>query len=161
MRIYDSYKMTYHYDRPMKEQPFDFDQYRSDFNSAIESARHYLDMCSLGMHFKVTSSLISNYVQISQINTQPLLSKYIKTNNRIVGVLSNISKMASVSTELEENLRGLAKYCRSINNFNADMAGMYLDAAADYINACLSEVRTIKTKEISGGSSYKGSFSFA
>lgn len=155
MRIYDSYKMTYHYDRPMKEQPFDFDQYRSDFNSAIESARHYLDMCSLGMHFKVTSSLISNYVQISQINTQPLLSKYIKTNNRIVGVLSNISKMASVSTELEENLRGLAKYCRSINNFNADMAGMYLDAAADYINACLSEVRTIKTKEISGGSSYK------
>ena len=63
--------------------------------------------------------------------------------------------MASVSTELEENLRGLAKYCRSINNFNADMAGMYLDAAADYINACLSEVRTIKTKEISGGSSYK------
>lgn len=155
MRIYDSYKMTYHYDRHMKEQPFDFDQYRSDFNSAIESARHYLDMCSLGMHFKVTSSLISNYVQISQINTQPLLGEYVKTNNRIVGMLSNISKMTSASNELEENLRGLAKYCRSINDFNADMAGMYLDAAADYINACLSEVRTVKTKEIWGGSSYK------
>ena len=63
--------------------------------------------------------------------------------------------MNGVSKELGESLRGFAAYCKRIGGFNADMAGSYLEEAADYIYACLSEVKYVKTKEIWGGKSYK------
>lgn len=155
MKIGDSYKMTYHYGQPVKEQPFDFDQYKSRFYSAIEVAQGYLNMCSLWLDFKNVDSKIKDFEKYSRINIQPLQSEYIKTNNRIVGVLSNISEMNGVSKELGESLRGFAAYCKRIGGFNADMAGSYLEEAADYIYACLSEVKYVKTKEIWGGKSYK------
>lgn len=155
MKIYDSYKMIYHYGQSVKEQPFDFDQYKSRFYSAIEVAQNYLNMCSLLLDFKNVDSKIKDFERYSRINIQPLQSEYIKTNNRIVGVLSNISKMNGVSKELGESLRGFAAYCKRIGGFNADMAGSYLEEAADYIYACLSEVKYVKTKEIWGGKSYK------
>ena len=133
MKIYDSYKMIYHYGQSVKEQPFDFDQYKSRFYSAIEVAQNYLNMCSLLLDFKNVDSKIKDFERYSRINIQPLQSEYIKTNNRIVGVLSNISKMNGVSKELGESLRGFAAYCKRIGGFNADMAGSYLEEAADYI----------------------------
>lgn len=151
--IYDPYKMTYHYGTSVKEQPFDFEQYRSQFNYAIESARRYLEMCSLQMRFEYTDSKIRNFIKYGQMNIEHLLYEYVKSNNRIVGILSDISKISSASKELEENLRGLVAYCKTLHNSNADMAAMYLREAADYVEACLSEVRYVKTKEIWGGSS--------
>ncbi len=64
--------------------------------------------------------------------------------------------------ELGESLRGFAAYCKRIGGFNADMAGSYLEEAADYIYACLSEVKYVKTKRDMGEEkSYKSSFSIA
>ncbi|MEI3445431.1 MAG: hypothetical protein V8R04_15095 [Bacteroides thetaiotaomicron] len=102
MKIYDSYKMIYHYGQSVKEQPFDFDQYKSRFYSAIEVAQNYLNMCSLLLDFKNVDSKIKDFERYSRINIQPLQSEYIKTNNRIVGVLSDISKMNSAIKELEK-----------------------------------------------------------
>lgn len=155
MKIYDSYKMIYHYGQSVKEQPFDFDQYKSQFYSDIEAARRYLNMSSLVQHFENVDSKIRNIEKYGWMNIQPLQSENMKTNNRIVGILSNISTMASVSKELEENLRSFAAYCEHIGEFNADMASSYLEEAANYIYAYLSEIRYVKTKEIWGGSSYK------
>lgn len=155
LEIYDSYKMTYQYGRPVKEQPFDFEQYKARFYSDIEVAQSYLNMCSLLLDFKNVDSKIRDFEKYNGINIQPLQSESIKTNNRIVGVLSNISKMAVASKELEESLRGFAAYCERIGEFNADMAGLRLKEAANCIHACLSEVKYVKTKEIWGGKSYK------
>ena len=66
--IYDSYKMTYQYGQPVKEQPFDFDKYKSRFYSAIEVAQNYLNMCSLLLDFKNVDSKIKDFERYSRIN---------------------------------------------------------------------------------------------
>lgn len=154
MKIGDSYKMIYHYGEPVIEQPFDFEQYRSKFYNAIESARYYVKMSSLVIRFEYTDSQIGNFIKHGQVNIQPLLDGYVRANDRIVGILSNISQMASVSRSLEVCLRDMATTCDQMDNFYASLAGMSLQEAADYIHACLSEVRRVGKKEIWGGYSY-------
>ena len=153
MKIGDSYKMTYHYGESVKEQPFDFEQYRSKFDNAVAAAQHYLEMSSLGISFESIDIKIRDFEKYGYINIQPLHSEYIKTNNRIVGILSNISQMAGVSIGLEQSLRDMSRVCNNMDNFYANLAGMYLQEAADYIHACLSETRYVREKEMCGGNS--------
>lgn len=146
--------MSYHYGEYVIEQPFDFDQYRSKFDNAILLARQCLEMSSLTIRFDHADTKIQNFVKYGQVNTQPLLDKYLRTNNRIAGILSNISQMAGVSIDLESCLRDMARTCSYSNNYDANQAGLYLQEAADYIHACLSEVRRVREKEIWGGYDY-------
>lgn len=152
--IGDSYKMTYHYGEPVKKQPFDFKKYLPKFSNAIGLARDYLSISTLQIRFENTDSKIGNFLHYGQINVQPLLGQYIEKNNRIAGLLSNISEITSASKDLEESLRSMSKYCRSVKNTNANIAGGFLQEAADYVHACLSEVREIETQEMQGGSGY-------
>lgn len=157
MDVYDSYKMNYTYGSPVKEQPFDFGKYRSEFDFSISKAKFHLSMCSLQMSIEDLNSKLRDFNQYGLSVIQPLNSGYIKTNARIVGLLSDISQMDNFSKQLKEALESMAKYCRNMSGgdrYHADMASSYLDGAAFCIESYLSEVRYIKTKEISGGSSY-------
>lgn len=153
--MYDDYKMTYHYGKPIKEQPFDFEQYRGEFNSAINLAKMYLERCSLQMKYDNLDSKVRNFIKYGLSNVQPLLNNYVNNNDRIVGILSNLPDMVRASKELETSLKSLSSYCKSIPNDNAAHASTFLKSAACYVEACMSEVRSVKTKEIRGGSSYK------
>lgn len=157
MNVYNSCKMNYTYGSPIKEQPFDFGKYRSEFDFAISKAKFHLDMCSLQMSIEDLNSKLRDFNQYGLSVIQPLNSGYIKKNTRIVGLLSDISQMDNFSKQLKEALESMAKYCRNMSGgdrYHADMASSYLDGAAFCIESYLSEVRYIKTKEISGGSSY-------
>lgn len=157
MNVYNSCKMNYTYGSPIKEQPFDFGKYRSEFDFAISKAKFHLDICSLQMSIEDLNSKLRDFNQYGLSVIQPLNSGYIKKNTRIVGLLSDISQMDNFSKQLKEALESMAKYCRNMSGgdrYHADMASSYLDGAAFCIESYLSEVRYIKTKEISGGSSY-------
>lgn len=151
----ESCKMTYHYGTPLKEQPFDFEKYRSEFEYHIESARHYLKLCSMEMSLDRNDSKLRKFIKYGQTNIDPLLGEYIKANTRIAGMLMDLTEMYSVSKDLQENLEGLAAYCRTQKNGNAKMAASDLDLAAYCLELCLTEIRNVSSKEIWGGSSYK------
>lgn len=151
----ESCKMTYHYGQPLKEQPFDFEKYRSEFEYHIESARHYLKLCSMEMSLDRNDSKLRKFIKYGQTNIDPLLGEYIKADTRIAGMLMDLTGMYNVSKDLQENLKSLAAYCRNQKNGNAKMAASDLNWAAYCIELCLSEIRNVSSKEIWGGSSYK------
>lgn len=63
MNVYNSCKMNYTYGSPIKEQPFDFGKYRSEFDFAISKAKFHLDMCSLQMSIEDLNSKLRDFNQ--------------------------------------------------------------------------------------------------
>lgn len=154
--VYDSYSMTYFYGRPIKEQSFDFERYNTDFKFFIEEARHYLQLSSrndLQMQVDTELELFAKY---GYTVSQPLESKYVKTNNRILGILANLSLMENASYELEKALKIFARDLKlpPYGSHNEEMAASNLESAAKVIRRCLSELKDVEEKDIHGGSRY-------
>ena len=161
-QILNSYGMTYHYGRPVKEQPFDFKKYQSGFESNIEEARYHLKLYSQETLLREVDAQMNIIKVQGACFFQPLENPIVKTNNRIIGILSNIKTMTSASQELERALVSLSNTCYQLANNASHMetsshmeqAGSCLKSAASSVHNCLVEIKNITEKQISGGGRY-------
>lgn len=110
-QIWNSYGMTYHYGKPMKEQPFDFKKYQARFEYDIEEARNHLKLHSQEMLLREVDAQMNIIKVQGAYFFQPLENPIVKTNNRIIGILSDIKRMTSASQELERALVSLSNTC--------------------------------------------------
>lgn len=154
-QIWDSYTMTYHYGKPMKEQPFDLKKYQAGITEDIEIAQYHLKACSQEILLNEVNRQMAMFTKYGQIFFQPLENTIVKTNNRLIGLLANIKEVTSASLELENTLTSLSKYCDQLSDsYHGRIAGMHLKAAANNVHNCLIEIKTVTEKEIAGGSCY-------
>lgn len=161
-QINDPYTMKYLYGKSVKEQPFDFDKYQEGFKNFIEEARYNLRLHSQEILLKEVDTQMTLLIRQKNMATQPLESPIVKTNNRIMGMLTNIKEMTSASQDLEEALLSLSRTCDQLagtsshveTSAHMERAGACLRSAANSVHACLVEIKNITEKEISGGSRY-------
>lgn len=152
--INNSYTIIYNYGKPVREQPFDFEKYKVEFQEAIEEVRYRLRACSQETLLREADAQMANYFNYANWNYQPLGSTIVTTNSRIIGLLADIKGTTNASLELENTLKNLANYCNQLSDFNARIAGTNLTIAANCIHNCMVETRSITQKKIAGGSCY-------
>lgn len=154
--VSESFSMTYHYGRPVLEQSFDFERYNADFVYDMEEARYHLQRASREEIQREVDAELEQFKKSRYVVTNLLQSDYVRTNNCILGTLSNISLMENASYGLERGLNALASTLRRppYGNSEESLAASHLENAARIVRRCLTELKSVTDKEIEGGSAY-------
>lgn len=150
-RMYYQYMTKYTYKHPFRYHPFDFESYKTKFDSAIERAKSYIQEQTDLLQIKeqmYTYSLLGTWIENPDFDGT---MEVVNQNRRILGMLSDFRQVKEVTSGAMELLDQLYNTYRT-SNYNA--AACFTEAKG-YLTQSLQEVRYIEEKEVNNITSCK------
>lgn len=141
--------VKYHYGQPVKERKVNLGKYKKDFHNALREA--IIKMEFLGAEIDMNNDpgyfdMYGNWVEnpYFEINNQ-----IIRTNLRVMGMISNIKLVVGSANNLLHKLNACIDYYGIINSIHASSIVYHLKAAKSYIIYGFTNMETLSEQESS------------